>query len=146
MNKISEIQISYRPAIGRKPIIVSAYDAFTELKSFYDDSTIGLKESFYVMYLNQSNRVLGIYPLSTGGVTGTIADPRLIFSVALKINAAGVILSHNHPSGNLSPSVADKELTNKIKEAGKLLDIKVYDHIIVSPENSYYSFADEGLL
>jgi len=146
MNKISEIEVSYRPSIGRKPIIASAYDAYTEFKSFYDDSTIGLKESFYVMYLNQSNRVLGIYPLSTGGVTGTIADPRLIFSVALKINAAGVILSHNHPSGNLSPSVADKELTNKIKEAGKLLDIKVYDHIIVSPENSYYSFADEGLL
>ena len=146
MNKISEIAVSYRPSIGRKPIIVSAYDAYTELKSFYDDSTIGLKESFYVMYLNQSNRVLGVYPLSTGGVTGTIADPRLIFSVALKINAAGIILSHNHPSGNLSPSVADKELTNKIKEAGKLLDIKVFDHIIVSPENSFYSFADEGLL
>jgi len=146
MNKISEIAVSYRPSIGRKPIIASAYDAYTELKNFYDDSTIGLKESFYVMYLNQSNRVLGIYPLSTGGVTGTIADPRLIFSVALKTNAAGIILSHNHPSGNLSPSVADKDLTNKIKEAGKLLDIKVYDHIIVSPENSYYSFADEGLL
>jgi len=146
MNKISEIEVSYRPSIGRKPIIASAYDAYTELKSFYDDSTIGLKESFYVMYLNQSNRVLGVYPLSTGGVTGTIADPRLIFSVALKINTAGIILSHNHPSGNLSPSVADKELTNKIKEAGKLLDIKVFDHIIVSPENSFYSFADEGLL
>jgi len=146
MNKISEIQISYRPAIGRKPIIVSAYDAFTELKSFYDDSTIGLKESFYVMYLNQSNRVLGVYPLSTGGVTGTIADPRLIFSVALKINAAGIILSHNHPSGNLSPSKADKDLTDKIKEGGKLLDVKLLDHIIVTPENAYYSFADEGLL
>jgi len=146
MNKISEIQISYRPSIGRKPIIVSAYDAFTELKSFYDDSTIGLKESFYVMYLNQSNRVLGVYPLSTGGVTGTIADPRLIFSVALKINAAGIILSHNHPSGNLSPSKADKDLTDKIKEGAKLLDIKLLDHIIVTPENTYYSFADEGLL
>ena len=146
MNKISEIQISYRPAIGRKPIIVSAYDAFTELKSFYDDSTIGLKESFYVMYLNQSNRVLGVYPLSTGGVTGTIADPRLIFSVALKINAAGIILSHNHPSGNLSPSKADKDLTDKIKEGSKLLDVKLLDHIIVTPENTYYSFADEGLL
>ena len=146
MNKISEIQISYRPAIGRKPTIVSAYDAFTELKSFYDDSTIGLKESFYVMYLNQSNRVLGVYPLSTGGVTGTIADPRLIFSVALKINAAGIILSHNHPSGNLSPSKADKDLTDKIKEGSKLLDVKLLDHIIVTPENTYYSFADEGLL
>jgi DNA repair protein RadC len=98
------------------------------------------------MYLNQSNRVLGVYPLSTGGVTGTIADPRLIFSVALKINAAGIILSHNHPSGNLSPSKADKDLTDKIKEGSKLLDVKLLDHIIVTPENTYYSFADEGLL
>ena len=146
MNKISEIEVSYRPSIGRKPIVASAYDAYTELKSFYEDSTIGLKESFYVMYLNQRNRVLGIYPLSTGGVTGTIADPRLIFSVAVKINAAGIIVSHNHPSGNLTPSVADKELTQKIKEGGKLLDVKLLDHIIVSPENSYYSFSDEGLL
>ena len=146
MNKISEIEVSYKPSIGRKPIIASAYDAYIELKNFYDDTTISLKESFFVMFLNQRNRVLGVYPLSTGGVTGTIADPRLIFSVALKINAAGIILSHNHPSGNLSPSKADKDLTDKIKEGGKLLDVKLLDHIIVTPENSYYSFADEGLL
>lgn len=146
MNKISELEVTYRPSIGRKPVITSAYDAYIELMRFYDDGKIGLKEFFFVMYLNQSNRVLGVYPLSEGGITGTVADPRIILSVALKVAAAGIILSHNHPSSNLTPSDADKKITHKIKEAGKLLDINVLDHIIVSPENRYYSFADEGLL
>lgn len=144
--KISEIEVVYRPAIGRKPVIESSLDAYVELKNFYNESTISLRESFYVMYLNQRNRVLGVYPHSDGGITGTVCDPRIILSVALKVAAVGVILSHNHPSGNLSPSKADKELTEKIKEGGKLLEIKLLDHIILSSEGGYYSFADEGNL
>jgi DNA repair protein RadC len=89
--------------------------------------------------------VLGIYEVSTGGMTGTVADPKLIFAAALKGAACGIILAHNHPSNNLKPSISDEQLTTKIKEGGKLLDIKLLDHLIISSEG-YYSFADEGLL
>ncbi|MBY0479719.1 MAG: JAB domain-containing protein, partial [Chitinophagaceae bacterium] len=89
--------------------------------------------------------VMGIYDTSTGGVTGTVADPRLIFTAALKLNASILILAHNHPSGNLNPSEADKSITTKIAAAAKFLDLQVNDHIIVTTE-SYFSFADEGLV
>jgi DNA repair protein RadC len=97
------------------------------------------------MFTNRANKVLGIFELSTGGVSGTVADPKLIFAAALKVAASGLILSHNHPSGNLQPSQADIDLTRKIKEAGKLLEIQLLDHIILTTEG-YYSFADEGLI
>ena len=145
--RVSEIEVSYRPAIGRKPIIQSALDAAIELRPSFDEKTIALQEQFVVMYLNTRNRVLGIYPLSYGGITGTIAEVRLILSVALKVAATGIILSHNHPSGNLSPSSADKDITKKIGEACKFMDFKLLDHLILSPEEGeYFSFADEGLL
>ena len=95
--------------------------------------------------MNKIQRVLGIYELSTGGFAGTIADPKLVFIAALKANACNIILTHNHPSGNLKPSRADEELTRKIATAGMYLDIKVSDHIIVTSEG-YYSFGDEGLI
>ncbi len=88
---------------------------------------------------------MGSYQLSKGGITGTIADVRLILSVALKSLATGLILAHNHPSGNLKPSEADKQITSKIRQAAKLLDIELMDHIIISNEG-YYSFMDEGVL
>lgn len=146
-DRISEIQISYRPAIGNKPIIVSALDAYLELIEFFPQDTIALQEKFVAMYLNRANRVLGVYELSTGGMTGTVADIRLVLSVALKVAATGIIIAHNHPSGNMKPSAADIELTKRIKEGAKILDIKLLDHLIVSPEcMKYYSFADEGLV
>ena len=89
-------------------------------------------------------KALGIFEVSTGGVTGTVADPKIIFVAALKANACNIIISHNHPSGNVQPSKADIEITEKIKMAGQLLEIKLFDHIIVSSEG-YYSFA-EGLI
>jgi DNA repair protein RadC len=144
--KVSEITVSYRPAIGRKPKIVTALDAFTELLSFYSEDTIHLQESFMVMYLNRANRVIGVFKVSTGGITGTVADPRIILGTALKVAATSLVLSHNHPSCNLQPSRQDIELTSKIKEAGKYFDIHVLDHIILSPDRTYLSFADEGLL
>jgi DNA repair protein RadC len=98
-----------------------------------------------VILLNRANQVLGIYEVSTGGVSGTVADPKLIFAAAIKSSSSGLIFSHSHPSGNLQPSQADIALTRKIKEGGEILEISVLDHIILTSEG-YFSFADEGLL
>lgn len=94
----------------------------------------------------KSARYWLFYELSTGGVSGTVADPKLVFVAALKVNASNIILCHNHPSGNLKPSKADEQLTLKLKEAGKNLNLPVIDHIIITADSGYYSFADEGLL
>lgn len=102
-------------------------------------------EEFWILYLNNSNKIIEHLPLSKGGITGTLVDVRLVLKKALELGATSIILSHNHPSGNLSPSSADKELTQKLKIASESLDIKILDHIIVT-EKSYFSFADEGLL
>lgn len=102
-------------------------------------------EEFHVMCLNRSNKVLSIHTISQGGITGTIADPRIIFNKAIIDGATALILCHNHPSGSLQPSLADIELTKKMKDCGKLLEIQIFDHIIIGG-NGYYSFADEGLL
>lgn len=102
-------------------------------------------EVFAVVFLNQSNRVNHFEVISQGGITGTVADPRVILKKALDHKATALILCHNHPSGNLQPSRADETLTQKIKQAAAFLDIRVLDHLIVS-EKGYYSFADEGLL
>ncbi len=97
------------------------------------------------MFLNRANKALGAYEVSTGGISGTVADPRIIFAAALKANCCGIILSHNHPSGNLKPSRQDEELTQKIKQGGQLLEINLLDHLIITPEG-YFSFSDEGLI
>jgi DNA repair protein RadC len=102
-------------------------------------------EVFVVVYLNRSNRIIQYQVISSGGITGTVADPRIILKKAVELDAINLILSHNHPSGSLKPSKADEELTFKIKEAAKYFDMKVLDHVIVSQEG-YYSFADEGIL
>ncbi|WP_313385073.1 RadC family protein [Chishuiella sp.] len=102
-------------------------------------------EEFWIMYLNQGNRIIKTEQISRGGITQTSVDVRLIFKRSLELMATGIILSHNHPSGNLVPSAADKSITQKIKEGALLLDIQVLDHVIVSQKN-YYSFADEGLI
>ena len=102
-------------------------------------------EEFWVIYLNNSNKVIFRLQLSKGGITGTLVDVRLALKKAIELGATSIILAHNHPSGNLSPSTADKQLTQKLKTAGESLDIKILDHLIVT-EKSYFSFADEGLL
>jgi DNA repair protein RadC len=98
-----------------------------------------------VLLLNRNNQVLGVYSLSKGGVSGTFVDAKLVFSVALKCNASSIIIAHNHPSENLTPSEADKSLTKKLKRAGKYLDINLIDHVILSKDD-YYSFIDNGLI
>jgi DNA repair protein RadC len=102
-------------------------------------------EEFWIVYLNNSNKVLDQLQLSKGGITGTLVDVRITLKKALELGATAIILTHNHPSGNLYPSEADKQLTKKLKTASESLDIKVLDHIIVT-EKSYFSFADEGIL
>ncbi|WP_313803581.1 RadC family protein [Flavobacterium sp.] len=104
-----------------------------------------LHEEFWVLYLNNSNKVVYKTQISKGGITGTVVDTRIIYKIALEYNATSVILSHNHPSGSLIASEADIQITKKLKEAGKHLDISVLDHVIVT-ETNYFSFADEGIL
>ena len=101
-------------------------------------------EEFWVLFLNNSNKVISKIQLSKGGISGTIVDARLIFRLALENRATGLILCHNHPSGNLLPSEADKEITRRIKAAGEILDVKILDHLIIT-ETKYYSFVDEGI-
>jgi len=102
-------------------------------------------EEFWIIYLNNSNKVIQKSQLSKGGITGTLVDVRLVLKNALEVGATGLILAHNHPSGTLKPSEADKQITDKLKMAALSLDIKVLDHLIVT-EKAYFSFADEGLL
>lgn len=102
-------------------------------------------EEFWIIFLNNSNKVIDKKQLSKGGITGTLVDVRLVLKNALEVGATGLILAHNHPSGTLKPSEADKSLTNKLKMASESLDIKVLDHLIVT-EKAYFSFADEGLI
>ena len=125
-----------------KPVIRESRDIAIYLKSLLQDRS---HEVFAVVFLNRANRINHFQIVSEGGITGTVADPRLILKKALEEEAVSLILCHNHPSGNLKPSKADEELTLKIKEASRYFDIKVLDHIIVSDEG-WFSFADEGLI
>jgi DNA repair protein RadC len=102
-------------------------------------------EEFWVLVLNRANVVIGMHCVSKGGLTGTLADGRIIFRIAIENRASGVILAHNHPSGNLRPSEADKQLTNKLINASKVMDVQILDHLIIAG-NQYFSFADEGLI
>jgi DNA repair protein RadC len=146
-NQVSEIDLIYRSKVkaSERPQIKTSKDAADLLRHLWSEDKIDFVEQFKVLFLNRANKVLGIFEVSTGGVTGTVADPRLIFVAALKMNCTGILVCHNHPSGNLKPSKPDEDLTQKIKQAGLFLDIKLLDHIIVTSEG-YYSFADEGII
>ena len=147
LNTVAEIELVYKSKVkpSERPRITSTKEAYQLLLQTWDANKIEFVEQFKVVLMNRAHRVLGIYELSSGGIAGTVADPKLVFMAALKSNACCLILSHNHPSGNLKQSHSDEALTSKISEAGKFLDIQVIDHIIVTSEG-YYSFADEGLL
>ncbi|WP_187263771.1 JAB domain-containing protein [Pontibacter beigongshangensis] len=147
LNRVAEIKLTYRSKVkpSERPQVTCSTDCAEVLRQSWDTGKIEFVEQFKVMLLNRANRVLGIYELSTGGVAGTVADPKLIFAAALKACASSIVLCHNHPSGNTKPSAADLQLTKKMKQGGELLDIVVLDHIILTSE-TYYSMADEGLL
>jgi DNA repair protein RadC len=128
---------------GKKlPLIGSSKDAYVYLGPILSSKNY---EEFWILLLNRRNQIIKPYKVSEGGISGTVADPRRIFKTALENSASGMILCHNHPSGNLKPSEADIRLTKKIKAGGDQLDISILDHIIIAG-TSYYSFADEGQL
>ncbi|GMN11550.1 JAB domain-containing protein [Croceitalea sp. MTPC9] len=147
-NKVNEIKISYKGGLKSSEwqAISNSQDAAELLFEDWDKNTISIYETFKVVLLNNSNKVKGVYQISQGGITGTLVDLRLLFAVILKSLSVAIILTHNHPSGKLIPSEADKNLTNKINKAGKLFDIRLLDHLIFAPDGDYYSFSDNGLL
>jgi DNA repair protein RadC len=142
--KVAEVQLSYKPKYkpSERPIIASSKHAYAILIAHWSLDRIGFLEESKMLLVNRRNSVLGIVDISMGGVSGTVIDPKVIFVIALKAGASGIILAHNHPSEKLDPSQQDLILTRKLKEGGKLLDIEVLDHLIIS-KDSYYSMADE---
>ncbi len=145
--QVAEIQLTYKTSVkpSQRPKIVTSKDAYEIFLTTWDASRIEFVEQFKVMLLNRANRVLGIVEISTGSSSGTVADPKIIFASALKANASSLIMAHNHPSGNLAPSQSDIQLSRKVREGGKYLEIQVLDHIIIT-EEGFLSMADEGLM
>ncbi len=145
---ISEVQLVYRTKVkaSERQQIKSSKDAFDIFMESWDRDTVEYVEEFKLLLMNRSNAVLGILAVSKGGISGTVTDVRIIMQAAIKANASGIIVCHNHPSGNLNPSESDTKITRKIKEAGTIMDIQLLDHLIIVPEEKYYSMADEGLL
>jgi DNA repair protein RadC len=145
--KVSELEIVYKSKMrpSERPQIKAAADAYKLFLQSWDINKIELLEQFKVMALNNANRVLGICEISSGAISATLVDPKLVFGMLLKSGASAAIICHCHPSGNLKPSNSDVAMTQKICEGGKLLDIKILDHLIITMDN-YYSFADSGAL
>ncbi|MGF7082967.1 JAB domain-containing protein [Mucilaginibacter sp. UYCu711] len=145
--QVPEVNLSYSTnfKVSERPIINSSSTANDIFLAHWDLGSIEFIEEFKILLLNRANRVLGIFNASSGSMTNAIADPRVIFTAALKAAAPVIILAHNHPSGKLQPSQADINLTKRLTECGTLLGVEVVDHLIITNEG-YYSFADEGLL
>jgi DNA repair protein RadC len=143
--EIAEIKVSYSTNQVDKIKLVNCRETFEFILSKWDLDIIEFQEECKVVLVNRANFVLGIYNLSKGGISGTVVDIRIILSVALKCNASGIILAHNHPSGNMKPSEADRKITKKLKESCDLIDITLIDHFIIS-KNSFFSFSQDGIL
>jgi len=146
---VAEVKITYMTKVkpSERLTVKCSRDAQRIFFDSWDQSTIEHKETFKMLLLNRANKVLGISTISEGGLSGTVTDVRIIFQYAIKSNASGIIIAHNHPSGNTNPSESDLKITMKIKNAGGLLDIQLLDHIILTPEMELFrSFADEGQL
>ena len=145
--EVAEVQLFYSNRIKAKdrPKVTSSKDAYWILESNWSNQ-MALLEEFNILLLDRSNRVMAMSNISKGGVSGTVVDLKIVFATALKGRASSIILPHNHPSANLNPSQADISLTNKFKKAGEVLDITILDHLILSPDGTYYSFADEAIL
>lgn len=147
-HKVNEIQIRYKERRGtlKSLSLSSSREVAQLLYNDWDKGTIGLHETFKVLLLNQSNQIKGIHVLSVGGINATLVDVRILFAIVLKSLSVGIILVHNHPSGQLKASTPDRELTKKIQQAARLFDVRVLDHIILAPDGRYYSFSDNGIL
>jgi DNA repair protein RadC len=146
--KVAEVRLIYKTKVkpSERLQIKQSKDAYDIFFSGWNQATIEHVEEFKILLLNRSNKVLGTAPISLGGASGTVTDVKIILQYALKTNAIGIIICHNHPSGALNPSESDTKITHKIKEAAGLLDMQLLDHIIITPHEGYYSFADNGIL
>ena len=145
MDLISEIEVSYNPQRIVEYQISNSSKTYELMLSQWNWKEIEMLEEVKVIFLNKNNIVIGVYNLAKGGISQCTVDIRIILAVALKSLSTSIILVHNHPSGNLQPSQSDKEITQNLKEACKLVQIALIDHLIITKEN-YYSFADEGIL
>jgi DNA repair protein RadC len=142
-SNMPEITLKYKAGNYKKTKISTSLDAFQVLLELYDDDTVDYKETAYVLYLNKANNTIGWMKISEGGTSATVLDPKMIFATALKCNASGIILSHNHPSGQLIASDEDRKMTERIVSIGIILGIEVLDHVIVC-RSGFYSMSDEG--
>jgi len=144
---VTEVMLTYKSKIrpSDRTKITCSRDALDSFKENWNHDTLEYFEEFKVLLLNRSNAVLGLIPISRGGVSGTVTDVRIVLQSAILTNASGLIVCHSHPSGNLNPSESDTKITKKIKEAGNIMDIQLLDHLIITNED-YYSFADQGPL
>jgi len=143
--EIAEIKVSYSTNQKDKIKLNSPKEVFEFILSIWNLDIIEFQEESKIILLNRANFVLGIYNLSKGGISGTVVDIRVILGVALKCNASGIILAHNHPSGNMKPSEADKQITRRLKDACNLLEITLLDHFIISRDN-FFSFTQDGIM
>ena len=145
---ISEVKLVYKTKIkaSDRLDVKSSKDAFDIFIDSWDPDSIEHFEEFKLMLLSRSNKVLGIASISKGGINGTLADVRIILQFAIKANASGMIICHNHPSGALTPSESDIKIAQKIREAGLILDIQLLDSLILTMDGTYHSFADNGNL
>ena len=139
------IKYTHSVPLLNRPKITNPQDSYKIILPLFNQDMLNIREEAVAIYLNRRNRVIGGLKLSSGGISGTVVDIKLLLSVALKCLASGIILAHNHPSGELSPSKSDLAVTEQLKQAAKLIDISLLDHLILG-HNSYYSFADEGLI
>lgn len=140
-----EISIKYNSGNVTRRKINDQNDSFAVFSEVFDDDTIEYDETFFVVFLNTTLETIGYFKVSQGGISGTVVDPKKIFSVALQSGACGLIVAHNHPSGNITPSQADKDLTRKIKHGAETLDLRFLDHLIIT-KNNFYSFNANGLI
>jgi DNA repair protein RadC len=143
--QLAEIKVSYTNQSTQRQKVMHSKDIYEAIVPAWNSETIEYIEESKIILLNRANEILGVYELSKGGISGTIVDIRVILGVVLKCNASALVLIHNHPSGNLQPSEPDKGITTKLRDASKLLDLVLLDHLIISKEG-YYSFADAGIL
>lgn len=144
-NFVNEIKLSYSRKGNSEKLITNSRDAVDVFRQHFDKDEMDYRESFFALYLNQANKVLGIRKISESGIASTVVDVRIIMQAALLCNATGIIVAHNHPSGNLKPSAEDIKVTQNIKEASKFLNIQLLDHCILTSTH-YISFADDGHL
>ena len=144
-NIVNEIKLSYSRKGNCERSIASSRDAMEIFREHFDADELDYRESFFALYLNQANKVLGIKKISESGISSTLVDVRIVLQAALLCNASGIIVAHNHPLGNLNPSSSDIKMTAQIKEASKVMNIALLDHVILTSD-SHYSFADDGMI